>query len=1162
MEEIIILETVQESTENKYDVDKNFWSDNVNYYCYEMIIKPRLIDDVILNNPHLNNNEIIKLQYYDKKDLFHSIIEILKYGVIPLFMRTKPQGMEELNAISDELKVKINKYTIGLDYTILKYNKDFSIEHILSSVRSLPTYTDVYIIGYYFTQKCIIQMVKQFADCDIYGIYPPQPNLFMINEDYYAKANKDFDKHFVSVLYSRQLVNNIKWFLYDTCRNYGIYDYLMMNPFEEVLKIDDNFKRDAYLSQNFIEPNDRIKFIFKQLKRENYRSEFYLNYLSIIDENKLLVEYFLEYDELYLYQNKNIFVNRIQPINYSDMVNRTYAEYAYKILYGVEKFNSLIIPNNLYSGFLSILTKEEVNDVLEYVNNLKKIEIERRDNRCEHVQIIQELKRNKSPKDLKELYNKALSFIHNNKEFVKIIGGSSDKKMLLCNICNLELICPHELIKCQYLLGEIKSYNEMVEKYKDYILSETEERKDSTCNNFCYICNGILYSDDIELIEDNSQSLIYANNGDAWKAALYLWSQYVNFTEGIFDKLKLLRNMINTSLPIIDNRLKLLVNKEQINQHFYIEANLVFVAYLLNIQDLTDNKIKFNFNEYMKNVPITQKKTTIKLIDTYRKQLLNINVEKLEVNIRNLEILRLPILITYQTLTQKQLDIKFIEEEKTPNTKKNTKFDEYYVDKEIMENQENNKIIYNKIKIINNADINTLPINRSRLSQDDYKILANYTITTFNKLLKYYQYIEKNSEFRNLNVDINNTSVTPEIIQNKIKKLNAYFMASFYINSIYPKLFIIQTNRHLINMSQTIGNLYDINGVKHEWDSISYLDKDKKEVIIPIKEVKYIDIYNKYKFNDFYSSKTKAHMSNKTNIETDNKIMLILLRDTEIASLFNYYTIMCPEGSSHKFVNNVCEKCQYNSNMTTDEKANFFIKYNDNFKKQKNEINNNNRLSIMNRKNTFSKEETKKFMETIKVKQINDELEKKFKAEFNVQLDNAIINTIATIFNVKPVFIKHLGALEKLKYEEVENGLSEPNYINGNINFAQTLYNEILSINIETRLRNITLKDLTFCVTYAQYIMRTRNLLDACNWMRYWLYEAMIELNESNTGVAKEIFIKTINDDSKVCKHKELDEITISTEIEPSDPIFGTDELEIIEGKGAKGDEEGDVDAD
>lgn len=1128
MERIFILASSKEDTSQKYEIEKNFWPTKELYHIYELIVKDQFINNTITDAPNEDDRELRVQPHYDRKKIFYNIIEILNMGVIPVFMRNKPDQIEELKAISNDIHIKLNKFTIGVDYTILKYNNDFSAEHLLSSIRSLPTSTEIYVIGYFFTCDMMINIAKPYSK-----IFPPAPALFMQNVDYFPKANKKFDHFFVSVLFSEQVIQHLRWYIYYLETRYAKYDRIL--SIEEKIEKRSIYYAEKSMKEGFIMPNSQILNVLRGLGRSTFRTNYMMNYLAIMDENKILIDIFTSDEDVFIYESKNIFIDREMRKDINDTVRRTYAEYAYKILYGVKAFNALEIPNKLYDGFMSILDENERKEIEEYMDNIKKNEVEQRDNRCKHIELTQRLKSNSNQDILRETYD----------AITALIRKKNDNKMLLCNECGLELICPHELVKVRYTLGEIKTYAEMTTIYKQFTLGA------NNVNTFyCFICNGLLYSNDIEEMDLIDDEILYVDNSTVWKSAMFLWSQYVVFKDGIYDKAKLIRTMINFSIPIIDARLKLIVNKENIQKYFAIESNIVFVAYLMNLQDATGGKIKFNFNEYMKSVPISEKKTNIKIIEAYRKQFKNIHVDIIDKDLRNNEIMHLPLIITYGELLRKTFDASNIIIE-------SGHFDDRE-DEDIVANREKQKLIYRQMRILTQKDFPMIAKGRTFYSANECKMLNELSINCFNKWLKFYQYYEDNNEFKNKITEINNPKVTPKAIQDAIDKDVEYFKKKSFYATIKPLLNIKPEKRKIYAEQQTIFSIYNKDGTKHAWDSFVLKDAKGAESIKKIRETKFSDYNKEFKIVDLFSSSTKTRMKETTKLtpEESHKIATILLHKTDLDSIVNFYAIICPEGASHEYKDETCVKCGISNNMDINAKTNYYDKYKDVYNSRKNETTLAIRKSNMNRKSDSSKSKASDFITMLKTKIIDDEMEKKYEKEINSQVDDKMINIVAMKFNIKKTLLIHIGALSRIKYEDIEDSSVVPGYTSDDNDYIYILLNHIKTLISDLRKNDIVFKYLLQCVDLSKYVIKTKPLLYTMNWMRYYLYTALLELSESHMELAKQLFGKILINDAMFCKHKELDETTMEdNDTSTSDVVAGTDVLEVAVENGEGADE-------
>jgi hypothetical protein len=423
------------------------------------------------------------------------------------------------------------------------------------------------------------------------------------------------------------------------------YAFKLEKSINDAIELLDSYvshlERQDYLSQileskyaNFNEDTIRENTIIKQMNSltldENIVSYFksvglpvpYTEY-EIVPLATLIMNNEFE-DYLHDLLGQKFRRNRIAETKYiprrvlKDFVALGKYAFAYKTLFGETEYNKLNLKNNTLIAFFDAIPKERKDKIDEEVKRLDVFWNSINANKCEHINVINKLNRAISQDDYKKVFNELITYVKPNKESEAFEG------FCICKLCNLRLVCPHKFITMDYIINE-KSFEQIKRNFIPFIDNESKFKSSVICK----ICNEELFKKNI--MDDNEHvPIILAEHRNAlWKDASYLIHNYVKFSEAIFDKTALIRNMIHKCYALIINAVNNLPFGSNIEKWRSIYADKVFAAYLVNLERITKGDLKFNMTLFLNNISISQKVSTKKSIEEYKKVLSDIEINKI-----------------------------------------------------------------------------------------------------------------------------------------------------------------------------------------------------------------------------------------------------------------------------------------------------------------------------------------------------------------------------------------------------------------------------------------------------------------------------------------------------------------------------------------------------
>jgi hypothetical protein len=292
--------------------------------------------------------------------------------------------------------------------------------------------------------------------------------------------------------------------------------------------------------------------------------------------------------------------------------------FAYKTLYGESEFNKLKIRNNTVVAFFESIPEDRKDKIESEVQRLDDFWKILNSNKCEHRSVIKKLDKAITQDDYKSIFAELISYLKSNKEAENFEGFCS------CKLCNLRLICPHKFISMDYIINN-KSFDQIKKNFIPFIDNDSKFKTSVICK----ICNEELFKKEINESGEHVPIILAEHRNALWKDANYLIHNYVKFPEAIFDRTALIRNMINKCYNLIITAVDNLPFGSHIEKWRSIYADKVFTAYLINLEKITQGELKFNITLFLNNIAISQKTTTKRAIDEYRKILSDIELGKI-----------------------------------------------------------------------------------------------------------------------------------------------------------------------------------------------------------------------------------------------------------------------------------------------------------------------------------------------------------------------------------------------------------------------------------------------------------------------------------------------------------------------------------------------------
>jgi hypothetical protein len=295
---------------------------------------------------------------------------------------------------------------------------------------------------------------------------------------------------------------------------------------------------------------------------------------------------------------------------------------------------------------------------------------------------------------------------------------------------------------------------------------------------------------------------------------------------------------------------------------------------------------------------------------------------------------------------------------------------------------------------------------------------------------------------------------------------------------------------------------------KYEADTIYTLDEIVD--LIKVDHAKYL----KLNFSDRLGS---IHGSQ----ELDDSIKLY----TQQTDLIKYYTLICPEGISHTFENNICKKCGF---------QNDFNNLNDS-----NNSNNSNNLNVSKYYNKYNKKYLheislresaafKNFMKDFNVKgieylskySISIKSKSNIKNTKKISINTSIVSTISKKFNIPINLIINIGSYQGNYMTDISSNIVKPDFTNNRIlvlsNYMVSLAKFYIilyeKINIDLIPKKFTSKMKSVSIPMVKSIYENcLSALSKINKIKRSIFLSYTENLEEQSDLTYNLFIEMIS---------------------------------------------------
>ena len=489
-----------------------------------------------------------------------------------------------------------------------------------------------YVMSDYYQHSALIDLKLHTYPI---GIYPPKNPMKYNNilDHEKVQTNDTSYQNFIDLI-------SYKYLVYKPERAYNIYasilnslEYLrsstsilyrkryldhLMNVKLDDIYIMNMIKNLTYVNLPLLSIDEKMLGYYKYIKLSIPYTEY-----ESIPTNILIINNEYE-DYLHMLFNQKYKRDRIAETKYvnrqvlKELVKVGKYSFIFKTLYGESEFNKLKPKNHTLSALLAVIPPDKIKRIEKEIEELESFWNTLNNNKCDHINVINRLNKAINQDEYRKVYEQIKNYInHDDKDTENMTS------FCLCKLCKLRLICPHKFITIDYVING-KTFDQIKHDFEIFVDKDSQYKSSVICR----ICNEELYKKEYVLPNEHKQIIISEHRNALWKDASYMIHNYVKFSEAIYDKTVLIRNMVNSCYSIIISLVNNLPLGSNIDQWRSIFADKVFAAYLLNIEKITGNDITFNYNLFLGNISISQKISTRKAIDEYRKQLSDIEVTK------------------------------------------------------------------------------------------------------------------------------------------------------------------------------------------------------------------------------------------------------------------------------------------------------------------------------------------------------------------------------------------------------------------------------------------------------------------------------------------------------------------------------------------------------
>jgi hypothetical protein len=878
-----------------------------------------------------------------------------------------------------------------------------------------------------------------------------------------------------------------------------------------------------------------------------------------------------------IYQSNAVHYDVVQDFT-ADIILRSRYENAYREIYGISKYNKLRPPNSTSSGFLRAMTPAEVDAVKKYVSAVMARVSEHLNNNCFHIAALRDYMRAQSVADVVAAFDHLKTFMA--PESMKYKRDSQKYTgYTTCKICKFQIICSHELIKVRYMSGDITRYDDLVTEYAPYVYEVNDDAAiensagagledfatlttDRTYNTLCDICGAVLYQDMGE--RAGAAEIVFTNyidNSEIWRIATHIFYTYVTFSGSmLYDKITILRMMVNTCMPILNERIQRIYDQAEIITYTIIEANMLYASYLANMENATSRGIRFNMHNFMANIPIREKARAMRLIQTYRDRLAYVEPPKINNMHKIYNIYNNPIITMVAKYTGSRIGAEFLHKYFDLSLLGFAYIERIRRKRDLISVNVTSRKMYSKLPVAANTIAQSKSANATtivggvvtdHLRHVRDMIGERLCILLYNRLVKYLQQIELLSEVKAIEYGspemITHKMFTPPIIQKEIEDLDDAYTNANAALKYKPHMFLpVCGTFSTVNLyTLALGRHFADNGTYYKWSSIAYGADDN---LLAISSANYGKIWreslssNSY-IRDFYTADGTSRSSAMTeSADKNGELSNVILAREKMAILLSYFAKKCPEtDADHNYSAEgdakYCRDCKYMSLSDIEYAAKYKQKY-----ESVQHLNMNTPyISIMSVDTADAESDTVDMI-------INNEDDRddnraaitRSATEILAAHDKLpqLITEMVSKFNVGELEIIHLGAIDAIKYEELLSGAVQPKYPTSAQNtkiYTMKSYLCALKIELLKTNQNLSAEMISFDAKFDDVLdslvlsaTDTRMIMD---WMRAILYETLLNLHGSNPAMASTYLTSILYKDRNNCIYEKMDRIARSREV-------------------------------
>jgi hypothetical protein len=246
--------------------------------------------------------------------------------------------------------------------------------------------------------------------------------------------------------------------------------------------------------------------------------------------------------------------------------------------------------------FFSKISSDEKEQVEANIKETKEYQKKYKENKCQHIQALNEYYETKHINDKKVAFDKLSVFF--DKYLVKkpndIIGMEHiEKEMIKCKLCGFNILCPHDVIEIQLI-----DYPEMI-IFKELFKFYTGVR--DSMYYFCGTCKRSLYSytdfleyEHLTLLTEDENRILYSEAGYILKFIKLKFKTTKEY---------LIKRMINQCRQDIIDLSKRSELKDTKSLDFTNNTKVIYAAFLQYYAEMT-KEIEFNVKDFFTSLKI------------------------------------------------------------------------------------------------------------------------------------------------------------------------------------------------------------------------------------------------------------------------------------------------------------------------------------------------------------------------------------------------------------------------------------------------------------------------------------------------------------------------------------------------------------------------------